>query len=207
MDVHQRIRQGREALGLSVEAFAEKVGVSRGAVQQWENGGTAPKRANQAAVADALKITVAELMSDGIEVIPGPKLRGVVPLISWVQAGDWNDANDQLQPGEAERWLPCPVNHSARTYALRVRGDSMTAPYGTGRTYPEGCIIFVDPDKRSPANGTRVIARLDGSDDVTFKVFKDEDGQKWLQPLNPQHQSIRGKFRILGTIIGKWEDE
>lgn len=136
---------------------------------------------------------------------PAPTTRGSVPLISWVAAGAWNGAADPFEPGDAERWLDCPVNHSERTYALRVRGDSMTAPHG--RSYPEGCIVFVDPIKRSPINGARIIAKLDGSDEVTFKVFRDEDGRKWLQPLNPQYPPIHDPFRVLGTVIGKWEDE
>ncbi len=138
---------------------------------------------------------------------PGPDIKGRVPLISWVQAGDWNGAHAPFPPGEAERWLECPAAHSERTYALRVRGDSMTAPYGNTRTYPAGCIVFVDSRQRSPVNGQRIIAKLDGADEVTFKVFKQEDGRVWLQPINPTHDKITEPFKVLGTVIGKWEDE
>jgi SOS-response transcriptional repressor LexA len=144
-----------------------------------------------------------KLVSDNTE--PGPSLQSEVPLISWVKAGEWAEAADPLMPGDAERWMPCPVKHGPHTFALRVRGDSMTAPYG--RSYPEGCVIFVEPDLRSPMNGQRVIAKLAGSNDVTFKVYKEEDGRRWLQALNPAHQPIRDEFRIIGTVIGKWEDE
>lgn len=82
----------------------------------------------------------------------------------------------------------------------------MTAPTGNSRTYPEGCIIFVDPEKRSPLNGDRVVACLDDSNEVTFKVYKNEDGRQWLQPLNPSHEPIRDRFKIVGTVLGKWED-
>lgn len=81
----------------------------------------------------------------------------------------------------------------------------MSAPHG--KSYPEGCIIIVEPERRSPVNGERVVAKLEGSDEVTFKVYKEEDGRRWLQPLNPHHESIREPFRVLGTVIGKWEDE
>lgn len=148
---------------------------------------------------------MSELMSETENVTSVEKKFGVVPLISWVKAGDWMEAADPLQPGDAEKWLPCPVNHGSRAFALRVRGDSMTAPYG--RTYPEGCIIFVDPERRSPINGERIIAKLSGTDEVTFKVYKEEDGRLWLQPLNPSHLPIREAFKVLGTVIGKWEDE
>lgn len=136
---------------------------------------------------------------------PGPDVRGHVPLISWVQAGDWNHAADPLHPGDADEWLPCPASHGRRSYALRVRGDSMTAVHG--KSYPEGCIIFVDPDQKSPPNGARIIAKLSGSDEVTFKVLVMDAGRTWLKPLNPQHPPILEEFRVLGTVIGKWEDE
>lgn len=81
----------------------------------------------------------------------------------------------------------------------------MTAPHG--KSYPEGSIIIVEPDRRSPINGERIVAKLSGSEDVTFKVYKEEDGRRWLQPLNPSHEPIREPFKVLGTVIGKWEDE
>lgn len=137
---------------------------------------------------------------------PGPDMRGKVPLISWVQAGEWCNAADPHPPGQADRWMDCPVSHSSSTFALRVRGDSMTAPHGNSRTYPEGCFIFVDPEKRTPDNGDRVVACLTGTDEVTFKIYKNEDGRQWLQPLNPSHEPIRESFHVLGTVLGKWED-
>lgn len=63
MSIHQRIRDGRKRLGMTEQQFGDAVGVTRGAVQQWEKeGGTAPRRKNQQAVADILGISVAELM-------------------------------------------------------------------------------------------------------------------------------------------------
>jgi len=48
---------------MNEDQFGARVGVSRGAVQQWEKeGGTAPRRKNQPAVAALLGITVSELM-------------------------------------------------------------------------------------------------------------------------------------------------
>lgn len=143
---------------------------------------------------------------DAANTEPGPDLRGKVPLISWVRAGEWCEAHEPFDRDDAERWLDCPVSHSAGSFALRVRGDSMTAPHGNSRTYPEGCLIFVDPERRTPVNGERIVACLEGSHEVTFKVYKNEDGRQWLQPLNPSHEPIRTPFKVLGTVLGKWED-
>jgi SOS-response transcriptional repressor LexA len=142
---------------------------------------------------------------DPSNVEPAPEVRGGVPLISWIQAGDWAEASDPFHPGEAEAWIPSVKPHSERAFALRVRGDSMTSPHG--KSYPEGSIIIVEPERRSPVNGERIVAKLEGSSEVTFKVYKEEDGRRWLQPLNPSHEPIRQPFKVLGTVIGKWEDD
>ena len=130
---------------------------------------------------------------------------GEVPVISWVQAGAWQDIADTFQPEDAERHLPIFKGHSSKTYALKVRGDSMTAPYG--KSYPAGCYVIVDPEKRSPMNGDRIIALTPGSKEATFKVYKDEDGRRWLAPLNSTHPTIQEPFEVLGTVIMKLEDE
>lgn len=216
--LQDRIAELMAATGLTVGQMAEIAGVSSSAASQWKDGPTKALKAGPAtrlaertgfrarwiADGDGPK---KDLMSFAANTSPGPDLRGKVPLISWVQAGDFCQATDVMTPGEAERWMHCPVSHSPGSFALRVRGDSMTAPHGNSRSYPEGCFIFVDPERREPVNGDRVVACLSGTDEVTFKVYKNEDGRQWLQPLNPSHEPIRENFHILGAVIGKWEDE
>lgn len=62
--IHTRIKQRREALGITMKGLADLVGVSAWqTVQQWEReDGTAPKRDRLAAVADALRTTPEELL-------------------------------------------------------------------------------------------------------------------------------------------------
>lgn len=62
MEPKDVIKARREQLGLSKQALADRVGVSRGSVIQWEKGETTPKRAREQDVADALEITVDELL-------------------------------------------------------------------------------------------------------------------------------------------------
>jgi SOS-response transcriptional repressor LexA len=132
-----------------------------------------------------------------------PGTPDTVPLISWPQATHWEKAGKQA----ADRWIPCIAHHSPDTYALRVHGDSMTAPSGHLKSYPKDSIIFVDTSLVTPDDGERVIARIEESNKITFKEFKQEDGRSWLLPLNPKHEPIRTAFTVLGTVIGKWEDE
>lgn len=62
MSYSEKIKAYRESKGMTHEAFGSKVGVSRGSVQQWERGLTAPTRKNQPAVAKLMNISVSELM-------------------------------------------------------------------------------------------------------------------------------------------------
>lgn len=218
MEPKEVIALHRKRLKLTEQQLADRVGVSRGSVQQWEKGDTAPKRTNQAAVAEALGISVAELMGIASITTPNVRLSGVspvdlvgggVPLISWVQAGCWADVADPYALGEAEDWLPCPVRHGPRTYCLKVRGDSMHNPGGRP-SYADGDIIFVDPD-REAASGDRVIVRLEDQQEATFKQLLIEDGRKLLKALNPEwaprYIEINGHATITGVIIGKWVPE
>lgn len=136
---------------------------------------------------------------------PAPDVTGRIPLISGVQAGMWTDSVDIYEPGYAEQWLPHLKHNGEKTFALRVIGDSMTAPHG--RSYPSGAIIFVDPDKRNPSSGDRIVAKLEGSQDTTFKVFVSEAGKCWLRPLNPQYPPILDRFTVVGTVTGMWIEE
>lgn len=61
--IHQRIRRLRQAARLSQEALAKLVGIRYQSVQEWEReGGTAPARKRQRAVADVFGVSVSELM-------------------------------------------------------------------------------------------------------------------------------------------------
>lgn len=215
-DFGKRLVQARLHAGLTQGELAKLAGMAQSTLASAENRGFGSRKTPQLAAAcgvnphwlatgDGEMLGLPEPAPVKSKVNRGTK--GLVPLISWVQAGIWAETCDVLEPHEAERWLECPVPHSQCTAALRVRGDSMTAASGGPKTYPEGVIIYVDFEKKSPFNGQRIVAKLSGGDGVTFKVFKDEDGQRWLLPLNPMHKPIYDEFKVLGTVIGKWEDE
>lgn len=199
------------------------LGVTAQAVQQWEAGKTSPRGHRLRDVAAALDVTVEHLLyGDGsslasvsvvrkfvpkpdANVEPGPDLRGHVPLISWVQAGNWEAVIDNFAPGDAEDWLPCPRKFGPHAFALRVRGVSMEPKY------QDGDIIFVDPDAQAE-HGKNIVVRLDDEHEATFKQLVMEGGQKFLRALNPDWPGpklipINGNATICGVVIGKWVPE
>ena len=193
-------------------ALSDACGITYQSVQQWFTGASKSIQAQHlATIAKTWGANLDWLVTGrgqrdvkGSNVEPGPRLRGLVPVISWVAAGSWDEAADPYAPGDGQNWKACPVSHSGRTYALRVRGDSMTAPHG--KSYPDGCLIFVDPERRVPEHGQPVIAKINGDAEVTFKLFMRDAGRVWLRALNPAYPPITDEFAVLGSVIGKWED-
>lgn len=215
-EIGKRIAEARVAKGMNQSELARALGVTPQAVQKWEAGG-APKGARLREVAQALGTTVEYLLTGSITVArkigpatdanvePGPDLRGNVPLISWVQAGNWETVIDNFAPGDAEDWLPCPRKFGPHAFALRVRGVSMEPKY------QDGDIIFVDPDAQAE-HGRNIVVRLDDEHEATFKQLVMEGGQKFLRALNPDWPGpklipINGNATICGVVIGKWVPE
>ena len=129
------------------------------------------------------------------------ELRNAVPLISWVQAGQWHDLVDNFEPGDAERWVVTYANVGKHAFALRVVGDSMTNPAG-GPSFPEGTIIIVDPE-REAASGKFVVVRQNSDSECTFKQLVRDGGRYYLKPLNPRYPILEmlGDAVICGVLI------
>lgn len=120
-----------------------------------------------------------------------------LPLLGLVAAGEPIEAVERTETfGVPESMLG-----KARSYVLKVRGDSMI----------EDCIQdgdFVIVEERTVArNGEMVIACIGGAEgEVTLKrYYRDARGVVRLQPANARYEPIlvrEGEFRIQGVVIG-----
>lgn len=130
----------------------------------------------------------------------GQPMRRKVPVISWVSAGSWCDADDPYPPGMAESWEDCPYDHSDRAVCLRVVGDSMSPEYR------EGELILVDPAIEA-GHGDDVIARTpDGK--ATFKRLQVTPDGTFLIALNPSYPEriikAPADTHICGVVTASW---
>lgn len=80
MELGKRIRALRQEKGLSQEALAERLGISRQAVVKWEHGTANPSTANLIALSQILEVPLAELVSGKAEEAEPPKRRSRLPL-------------------------------------------------------------------------------------------------------------------------------
>lgn len=125
----------------------------------------------------------------------GPDIRGLRPLLSWVQAGEWSEISEGFVPQYGVELLPCPVKSSPDSFVLRVRGSSMEPKFH------EGDLIFVDPHAAA-IHGKYVVVRLDDSNEATFKQLIVEGDQKYLKALNPDWPNRIIEVNAAATICG-----
>lgn len=137
----------------------------------------------------------------------GPQSTGPYPLISWVQAGAWEDIVDNFAPGDAEQWIEAPVKVSSASYWLRVRGESMFDPGGRW-SFKEGDLVLVEPHSYAE-NGALVVVRLDDESEATFKQLIVEGDRRFLKALNPNWPNrifeINGNATVCGVVKAKTE--
>ena len=203
--MHERITQRREELGLKKSHLAKLVGISAPTMGHWESGeikkiegNNLRNLANALGVSSDWILTGKDKKEYQPNTEPGPDITGFVPLISWVQAGDWNAAADPYEMGDGEGFYPCPVTHGHHTFILKVRGASMEPEYH------DGDWIYVDPDKQY-INGSHVVVRQEDSDEATFKRLIIEGDKMLLEAINPHWPErivpVNGDATIVGVVI------
>lgn len=204
MNWSKRLTEAREARAMNKTAFARAVGVSQPTVTDWENGVMRPKGDNLLKIGRVLGVSPDWLMRGiksraGTE--PGPDIRGKVPLISWVQAGQWSEISDQFPPGDAEGWRETTARVGAGAFALRIMGDSMEP------TIPRGSVVVVDPSAEA-TNGRVVVVRQNGDNEATIKRLVIDGGVRYLKPDNPRYpiMEMRTDAVICGVAIKVEQD-
>lgn len=190
----EKVAHLRTAKGWTQGELAAAVGVTQGSIGNIESGiRENPRAATILGIAKVFGVSPQWLSTGegpmhtgaGVEAIhsntvQGPEIRGKVPLISWVRAGELCETHDNYQPGDADHWMDCPVPHGPRTYCLEISGDSMDD--GGADAYRDGEIIFVDPDA-SPDPGRDVVVRTPDNK-TTFKRLKEDTEGRYLLGLN-----------------------
>lgn len=123
-----------------------------------------------------------------------------VPLIPWGQAANWKEGVDRA-PGDPEDWIYTTELAGPRTFALRVKGDSMTSSRGDD-SFPDGTIIVLDPD-REAVPGDFVAVLQSAESEITFKQLTRDAGRLYLKPLNPQYPTLElaAGAAICGVLI------
>lgn len=217
MTLHNRIKEIIAESPYKPAEIARRIDVSRATVSLWMNNGTKSVASdNLINLCDLLGVNFKWLQTgkgdkyvvskSNVDYVSNMEFR--VPLVSWVRAGEFCETQDLFSPGDAEEWIPKPPNASNSSYALRVKGGSMTSPYPNAKSYPEGTIIIIDPEK-DVLPGDRGIFRSPDDNEATFKELVSDAGKLYLKPLNPQFPMIEVDKEIItcGKVIASYIPE
>lgn len=206
MEIGKIIRKARLAAGYGLKTVSELTGVPASVQSKIELGDIAsPSFVYIAKLAELYQLDMEGIYQASITGGDTPAIAAKasksrqVPIISWVQAGCWTEAVTEQHDFEV---ITSPFKCSGDAYALKVKGDSMTSNPGSSHSFPEGSIIIVEPNVEA-RHRSFVVARLHGTDEVTFKRLNIDDN-KCLQPLNPQYPiiPIDNHIHICGVVIG-----
>lgn len=205
MGVKENIKRLRLQAGLTQEQLADKIGVARSTVTQWESGWSRPRMGVAEKLAQVFGVRVSEIVDDvdspyippnAIPMTAGKTVK--LPLVGSVHAGT------PTEPDLIDDYIEVPEAIQAchpKAYCLRVEGDCMD------KVYPEGCIIVVDPDQR-PHNGSIAAVILDDYDYVMRRLYRGANTMI-LSPesYNPEHEDIvitgndETTVQLVGTVV------
>lgn len=202
------IKSRRLELSLTLEEVGKAVGVSKSTVQKWENGFISNmKRDKIAALAKILNINPVSLITgdrdinsdnvslpDGVE--PYNPVMHRIPILGNIAAGLPLFAEENI-----EGYTYTELNHGGEYFALRIKGDSMTAA-----NIPDGSLVTVRSQPQVE-NGEIAAVRVN-DDSFTVKRFKQNDNIVTLTPqsYNPKHQVqiydlTKDKIDIIGKVV------
>jgi transcriptional regulator with XRE-family HTH domain len=121
----ERITEARAAAGLSQGGLAKRVGVTRGAVGQWETGTTEPNDSNLRRIAIETGSSY-EWLATGRGEYGGPAYTsGPIPFGGVVEAGVFRAIELEKWESRITLFRPLTSYAEVQQYAWEVRGDSM----------------------------------------------------------------------------------
>lgn len=179
-----RIKQLRNRKHYSQQQVAAKIGVTQGAVSQWEKGVTSPASDQLLALANIFGVSVYEIK--GIDALPLnaqynniiPIRHNAVPVVGTIACGVPITAEQNIE-GYAD--LPDGIRAN---FALRCKGESMVP------TFHDGDIVLL---RQQPDVQDGQIAAVLINGEATLKHVYHEPGGLLLVADNPSFAPIHIK--------------
>ena len=188
----ERIRAAIDAKGTSMKAVSLKAGKGETFVRDMLERDRAPSIDNLRSVANALDMTIIDLLSDKPTPKSDPGTRRVV-VAAHVQAGHFSETWEWDESDHYDVFVPDdPEFRSLTLYGAEIRGPSMNKRYAE-----KTVVVFnniIEAHER-PILGKRYVVerrRPSGEVEHTVKVLhSDEDGKLWLVPesTDPRFQA------------------
>lgn len=201
-----RVKELRLAKSLSQEQLAEKIGLTKQAISQYERGDRNPSMAVLGALCDFFNVSSDYLLGKDIVTLRFvgkneiDKLESKssirIPVLGRVAAGVPIDAIEDVLDWEE---IPEIMAATGEFFGLKVKGDSMQPRIAEG----DVVIVRSQPDAES---GDVVIVQVNGDTATCKRLMKYETGISLIsfnpmyEPINFTNEEIE---KLPVTIIGK----
>ena len=175
----RNIKALRDKRGMTQEEFAESVDVSRQTIVKWERGDVAKPRQVEILnrIIDEFGVSEDDLLSEstglyaklhGLTDAPAGAMAAAAPRMAHAPMLGKVHAGTAEEPAVVDDSVPIPYEvweHHKRGYFLEVVGTCMD------RVYPEGCLIYIDPD-REPQSGSIAVVSIGAGDFVMRRLWR-----------------------------------
>jgi SOS-response transcriptional repressor LexA len=209
MSIADRLRNLLTTKGWSEGELSRQSGVTQPTINRILSGeSSSPRMTNITKLAHALRVKPEWLLLGGavannvVPIIQPYREEGRYPLISWIAAGEMAESPDNFEPGDGSEWLTSNENAGHHGYWLEVKGRSMMSPTD-GHSFVPGMRILVQPEGFDVISGKLYIAKIMSTGETTFKRYIRDAGVEYLEPLNPQFETIKidNNVSIIGRVI------
>ena len=208
-DVADRINKRMFELKVSQADIKRATGAGKATISSWVKGDTKPSGAYASKLASFLKCSTDWLLLGVGDEIPVPKdtqkvpvdhkMKGKLPVISWVAAGSWVEVMSTTLDDVID-WIPRPDHLSERAFGLVIKGRSMWPEFKPNE------IVYVEPEITpwDLTDGNLVIVQCNDDTEATFKqlVMGDGHNDMYLKPLNPDWPEQRMQPMSECTLVG-----
>lgn len=212
-ELRKRFEKLKRETGISRAAFAKLHGLKGGDAMIYQHiNGLKPISMDAGLIyARGFNVPLAEISQrlaseqsriSESNVEPVPPTERTIPVISYVQAGNWRDIVDNNPIGYSDDTIPARGEYGMYTFALRIMGNSMEPEF------KEGDVVVIDPEV-APTPGDYVVAR-NHVEEATFKKYRprgiSESGNTIFElvPLNEDYAIMRSDqqtIQIIGTMV------
>ena len=195
MAISKNIKRLRMNRDWTQEQLAEKVGVTRSTVTQWETGWSKPRMGAVEKLAAVFGVSTSDMVNDQSDISNFID----VPLYGSIAAGT------PIEMHAVDSSHPVPTKIRERypdAFLLKVEGDSMN------RILPNGCYALVDPRQTADCNGAPYAVCVNGYDATIKRVRKLNNGFELVPDSNdPTYEKRTYNFNEPDTetvtVIGR----
>lgn len=171
MAISKNIKRLRMDRDWTQEQLAEKVGVTRSTVTQWETGWSKPRMGAVEKLAAVFGVSTSDMVNDQSDISNFVD----VPLYGSIAAG----TPIEMHAVDSSHPVPTKVREKyPDSFLLKVEGDSMN------RVLPNGCYALVDPRQTADCNGAPYAVCVNGYDATIKRVRKLNNGFELVPDSN-----------------------